>query len=475
MVKRFKEKNLFEEFLNSAFEKEGYMSTPELLSWLTQRRESTKIVIESIPFDKLRGWQFDESSGDLSHVTGSFFSIIGIDVSTNFGQISQWRQPIILQSEIGILGIIVKKINGVLHFLMQSKIEPGNINFVQLSPTLQATKSNYTRVHQGKSPKYLDYFIGTKPRNVILDQLQSEQGGRFLRKRNRNIIIEVEEELELHEDFCWLTLGQLKDLMHHSNLLNMDTRTVLSTITLGNHFLNTDIFPYILQCQNKYHQELLLSAVTSNAVHSIDHILSWITELKCKYFLDVRRIPLNEVSNWVRSDKEIFHVNRKYFSVLASNIEIQNREVSGWTQPLVKPAQEGLIAFIIKSQNGVMHFLVQAKIEPGNFDVLELAPTVQCLTGNYRRGYNDYNVPFVRDILNADEKNIIYKAMQSEEGGRFYQEQNLNMIIRVNDEWDCEIPENYCWMSLNQLYSFIKYNNYINIQARSLIASINFK
>ena len=27
---------------------------------------------------------------------------------------------------------------------------------------------------------------------IILDQLQSEQGGRFLRKRNRNIIIKIE-------------------------------------------------------------------------------------------------------------------------------------------------------------------------------------------------------------------------------------------------------------------------------------------
>ena len=52
-------------------------------------------------------------------------------------------------------------------------------------------------------------------------------------------------------------------------------------------------------------------------------------------------------------------------------------------QPLVQPAQEGLVAFVIKKLI-MYHFLVQAKLESGNFDILELAPTVQCLTDNYR-------------------------------------------------------------------------------------------
>jgi len=76
-----------------------------------------------------------------------------------------------------------KKINGILYFLMQAKIEPGNINAVQLSPTLQATKSNYTQVHKGNVPLYLSYFLEErKDVTILLDQLQSEQGARFLKK-----------------------------------------------------------------------------------------------------------------------------------------------------------------------------------------------------------------------------------------------------------------------------------------------------
>ena len=51
--------------------------------------------------------------------------------------------------------------------------------------------------------------------------------------------------------------------------------------------------------------------------------------------------------------------------------------------------------------------MVQAKIEAGNYDILELAPTVQCLTGNYRSGKNEYEVPFIDLVLNAKKDNII--------------------------------------------------------------------
>ena len=74
------------------------------------------------------------------------------------------------------MGIITKEFKGVLYFLMQAKIEPGNVNCVQLSPTLQATKSNYTQTHAGKAPKYLEYFKNVTQDQILVDQLQSEQG-----------------------------------------------------------------------------------------------------------------------------------------------------------------------------------------------------------------------------------------------------------------------------------------------------------
>ena len=72
---------------------------------------------------------------------------------------------------------------------------------------------------------------------VLVDALQSEQGARFLRKRNRNIIIETDEEIELLDDYCWLTLGQIGKLIQQDNIVNMDARTVLSCISFADREL----------------------------------------------------------------------------------------------------------------------------------------------------------------------------------------------------------------------------------------------
>src|SRR5690348_11403666 len=117
----------------------GLLTTGEFHHWFAERRKAGRFHIERIPFDKLRGWSFEPDTGNLVHSSGRFFSVEGLHVTTDDGPHKEWYQPIIKQPEVGILGILVKEFDGVLHFLMQAKMEPGNRNLLQLSPTVQAT------------------------------------------------------------------------------------------------------------------------------------------------------------------------------------------------------------------------------------------------------------------------------------------------------------------------------------------------
>ena len=361
---------------------------------------------------------------------------------------------------------------------MQAKIEPGNINVVQLSPTLQATRSNYKQTHQGKRPLYLEYFNGEKKVNYLLDQLQSEQGARFLKKRNRNIIVEIDEkdEIEIYDNFCWLTLGQIKKFISYNNIVNMDTRTIISAISLDDClFTDSDYIKInnVLPYQNTLEKNKFKSMMDNTYnFHSLDKIISWITQKKSVYELEVNKVSLNKLDRWVVGDDEIYHEEKKYFSVIGVSVEIENREVQFWEQPMIKPQQSGIIAFIVKKIGGVYHFLVQAKLEAGNFDIIELAPTVQCLTGNYRKGFNEYEVLYSSDVLLAKPNQIWHSSYQSEEGGRFYREENKNIIVEVDEKFSEIVHENYIWMTLHQLKIFLKFNNYLNIAARSLISII---
>lgn len=427
--------------------------------WFNRGIRRHRFQIEQIEFSKMSKWKIEDTTGNIRHQSGRFFSIEGISVETNFGAISAWSQPIINQPEVGFLGIITKKISGVLHFLMQAKMEPGNINMIQLAPTLQATRSNYMRVHQGKSPPFLEYFRNNPKRNVLVDVLQSEQGGRFLRKRNRNIIIQVPENAPIKEcdDYIWMTLGQINTLLRRNNVINMDARTVLSCIafhrTRGPHNLHYDIFG-------------------GSSINSEDEILAWFTEMKCRYDLLVTAIPLCSVRNWCRDSRRIFHESGNYFEVIAVRVEADNREVGAWTQPLVRPCREGIIALVVRLFKGVPHFLIQAKVEAGNFDVVEMAPTVQCLTGDYKQTPPGMRPAFLEYVLSAKPEQVVFDTLQSEEGGRFFHEENRNVIVLADDDFPASIPDNFIWVSYNQLKTFIRFNNFVNIQCRCLLSAL---
>lgn len=446
-----------------------FNSTEEILSWIEHRNKEVSVEIQTIPFCKMEGW-YEDADGCLRHESGKFFSIEGIHVETDYGRIPAWDQPIINQPEIGYLGILAKEIDGVLYFLMQAKIEPGNVNCVQISPTLQATKSNYSQVHKGKKPAYLDYFMKVRPENVLLDQLQSEQGARFHRKRNRNIIIKVDEDVPVLEDFKWMTLGQIKELMYYDNVVNMDTRTVISGIDFSLYLtplVNLSKFSVL-------GLDMMKSARQETGYHTMGELLSWLSNLKSTYDLSVTYKPINKLNGWIRKENEIAREDGEYFKVIGVNVSIGNREVKKWCQPLVQPMQQGVCCFIIKKIGGVYHFLVQAKLEAGNFDVMELAPTVQCLTGNvYTSPYKPEFSMFVLDGK-TNNKKIIYDVLQSEEGGRFYREQNRNMIVEVGEDFPMDLPDRYIWMTLGQIFSFMRFNNFLNIQARSLISAIKY-
>jgi oxidase EvaA len=73
----------------------------------------------------------------------------------------------------------------------------------------------------------------------------------------------------------------------------------------------------------------------------------------------------------------------------------------------------------------------------------------------------------------APDTNILYDSLQSEEGGRFFQIQNRNMIVEIPEDTRLNLPFNYTWMTLAQMKEFMRYGMF-NIEARSIISAISF-
>ena len=180
----------------------------------------------------MKDWRVDKKSANITHKTGKFYSIVGLDIKGSRREVSSWQQSVINQPEVGILGFIVKKINGVYHFLIQAKEEPGNINNVHISTTVMATESNLKRVYKGKKVLFAEYFLDSKKARVIFKKKQSEEGARFYKKTNLNIIVEIKENdlNKIPDNFKWTTLYQLKELLKKPNTVNAPARSVISCL-----------------------------------------------------------------------------------------------------------------------------------------------------------------------------------------------------------------------------------------------------
>jgi len=465
-------------FLESALSRGENTPLESFLAWFQTQRKMCSFEVHRRSLSALNGWYFEKDTGNIVHSSGKFFSIEGIDVRTNFGVTQQWMQPIINQPEIGILGFLTKKIDGILHFLVQAKMEPGNVNGLQISPTVQATYSNYTKVHGGKHVPYLDWFIGHNRARYLIDQLQSEQGARFLSKRNRNIIVEVHEDepVEVLDGFYWLTLGQLFELLKLDNMVNMDSRTVLSCIRYIGSDGNLKELPLICS-SDEFTEDVYVSSISNerHSLHNFDSLISWLTQMKTSYRLAVNRVPLNKTQEWYFDGEVIRHRTGGYFSVMGVSVNINNREVAHWHQPLIESAKGGIICFVCQKKNHVLHFLVQARVEPGNLDCLEMAPTIQFTQANYDKNRPETSPPFQYLISDLNAADIKYDALQSEEGGRFYHDQNRYIVVEIDEHHLLNLPKNYIWMTIRQMKEFIRFNNYFNIEARGLLSCLSLK
>ena len=204
-----------------------------IIDWFNKKREESDMIVEEIGINDLDKWNVEPETGNIKHESGEFFEVIGVKASNTFEREvgkKGWTQPMIAKNPGGILGIIMKKINGIPHYLLQAKAEPGNIGKLQLSPTLQATTSNLLKAHGGARPLFAEYFDDENNPKIIYAKWQSEDGGRFHLKSNFNMIVEVDEneQLQIPDSYIWVTLFQIKQLLKIENFVRPHIRGIIS-------------------------------------------------------------------------------------------------------------------------------------------------------------------------------------------------------------------------------------------------------
>ena len=418
------------------------MSNKAILKWLNKQRKKQFLNVKKIDLFKLRKWKFNKK--EIHHESKKFFKVVGVRIHSNFYKKKNWDQPIIVQNEIGILGVI--KNTKTNKYLLQAKVEPGNINRIQISPTVQATKSNYTRIHGGKNIPYLEYFRG-KNKNF---SLQTEQAFRYFNKKNSNIVSYVSKKINLDDRFRWFSKKEINILLKKKNLINMDTLSVFSS--------------FIKKKKKDF------------PLNNKKTIAKWKNSLNKKYSLTNKIIGLNLIKNWNLSGKKIFHKTKNYFSVIGIRVKTNQREISDWDQPIIQGSKMAFAGYLIKKYNNTNHYLCRYILKPGSKESTYTCSVNTSKIDGYKKNNNLTNFQkklIFNYFINSKGKKV-YDNILSDEGGRFYQSQIRYMAYELDQKKDIKLPESYIWLSQNQVINLIK-KQQIDIEARLLFGIINFK
>lgn len=423
-------------------------------TWVAEQLAEPRLQTEIVPLQQLQKWRINGENGNIEHETGMFFTVTGLSVRHRAPrEILHWDQPIIDQPEIGILGILAKRINGVLHFCLQAKEEPGNVNSVQLSPTVQATYSNYTRVHGGITPPFLEHFISPAPEKLMFAKLQTEDGGRFLYKSNRNMIVLVDdnEDNDLPPSFIWLTLRQISQLFRQDNLIHACTRSILSALV-----------PAVSTAPLPGRQPI-----------NLGDICQWLDSQKASNHFFAKRQGLNQLQEWHLDNSGAFtQLERRFFRIIGIQVRSVGREVTAWSQPILANPASGIIGLLIRHRNGRREYLMQAKAEVGNRTAVQLGPTIQITPANYIDNRR-LTKPFLFDEFAAPSRyRVLFDNYQAEEGARFYKEAHRHLILELPAGVELALPTSFRWLTDAQLHFLLQMGEQVNPCARSIISCL---
>ena len=202
--------------------------------------------------------------------------------------------------------------------------------------------------------------------------------------------------------------------------------------------------------------------------------LAWYNKIKNSNKAIVKTIHLEKMKKWTYDKKKgvIKHNSGQFFHIEGKRITKSEREVKSWDQPFIKQVdyKGGIIGLVRSNIKGIPHYLVDAKYEPGNYNQIQISPSLQATYSNLDRVHLGLKPKVVKKYFSKNYKTI-RKFWVTEDGGRLYLKRNLHWIIQYNGKID--LPgKTYRWLTLWELDRFIKLGSLVGPHLRSILSLV---
>ena len=128
--------------------------------------------------------------------------------------------------------------------------------------------------------------------------------------------------------------------------------------------------------------------------------LRWYNKIKSSNKSIVKSVHLEKMKKWTYDKKKgvIKHSSGEFFHIEGKRIIKSDREVKSWDQPFIKQVDYngGIIGLVRSDIKGIPHYLIDAKYEPGNYNKIQISPSLQATYSNLNR-------------IHKGEKNMVVK------------------------------------------------------------------
>jgi oxidase EvaA len=436
-----------------------------LRRWLAERRKASELSVRRIPFRECERWSFRH--GCLEHESGRFFSVVGVACVEGPAHLGGLSQAMIDQPEIGILGFVVRHASTGWQWLLQAKTEPGTVGGTQIGPSVQATRSNYMRVHGGRPTRMLELFTeeGAAAR-PLTDVEQSEQGDRFLGKYNRNQVVEVDPGLASLDEagWRWSSAAEVRTALHADFLVNTDARSVLASADWSLFADPGQPGPFARWGDGEGLGARLRESLACEGGQEALAAFALLEKCRRRTPVRIEQVALDALPGWALHEREIHpRAADRDSRVQAFAVRTRDREVTSWCQPLLTNGVEGRVALLCARLDGALRFLLNASFELGLKEGAQF-------TASWVSGAGHGNPEGVAALLDDPASRAHASVLQSDEGGRFMNSIARYELIEVDPAAAREVAGDVAWVSLAALRAMIARRGALTNELRSSLS-----
>jgi len=232
--------------------------------------------------------------------------------------------------------------------------------------------------------------------------------------------------------------------------------------------------------EKKYYQNLntLRNKIKISSrieLQEIDYVLKWLKKRNSENKMKIKKIKVNELKDW-SSDRggNLFHKSKQFFGVMGIKVTGANeREIVSWDQPILTQKHGGILAILMREKkSGIIEFLLCARREPGDTKI-KLCPSFSATQSNINLAHGGKKTLLSNLIFNHKKSNLIAKTIHYEEGARFWQKSNQNLIIRIDKKDQLKINnKSFIWLNLSQIKKLNLTNGVINPFVKTILFMI---